>query len=125
LGIHLAVRAAWIVQNSNIRRDAMSRLRSYVPAACAMLVIGVTGCAARSSELLASRVSVGMSGQEVVQAIGQPDSEAQADGIRCFEYDFGRAVSQTRSVYFDAHQRVVEVDSEACDLSTMQRLAAH
>jgi hypothetical protein len=101
LGIHLAVRAVWIVQNSNIRRDA------------------------RSSELLASRVSVGMSGQEVVQAVGQPDSEAQADGIRCFEYDFGRAASQTHSVYFDAHQRVVEVDGEACDLSTMQRLAAH
>ncbi len=103
----------------------MSRLRCSVLADCAMLVIGVTGCTARSSELLASRVSVGMSGQEVVQAVGQPDSEAQADGIRCFEYDFGRAVSQTRSVYFDAHERVVEVDSDASDLSTVQRLAAH
>ena len=43
LGIHLAVRAAWIVQNPDIRRDAMSRLRCCVRAACAMLVIGVTG----------------------------------------------------------------------------------
>jgi len=103
----------------------MSRLRCCVPAACAMLVIGVTGCAARSPELLASRVSVGMSGQEVVQDVGQPDSEALANGIRCFEYDFGHAASQTRSVYFDAQQRVVEVDSEACDLSTMQRFVAH
>ncbi|WP_333679861.1 hypothetical protein [Dyella sp.] len=77
-----------------------------------------------SSEM--SRISTGMSQEQVVAILGIPASKTSSSGLECLQFSLAepsRTYPGSYGVYFDRNQRVAEFDSNICQSIRLDALA--
>ncbi|MCA8017729.1 hypothetical protein [Burkholderia metallica] len=94
----------------------MTHSKYFVAALFAL--VGLSGCESLTHrpESVMNLVNFGMTQQEVIAAIGAPDTKTVQGKYECYQYNLvnnnGHALGN--SIYFDSNRRVVQTEPFSC-----------